>query len=69
MEAAPKERKEEKSGDEKGPEPTTVVKRHLSLPESQYEGDSVTDLRSGRCSARKEHETCFEGPECVAEGF
>lgn len=36
--------------------------------EIPYEG-GVVDLFSGRCSAREEHQICFEGSECVAEGF
>ena len=34
-----------------------------------FEGDSVAGLWSGPCRAREEHETCFEGPDCVEEGF
>ena len=34
-----------------------------------YEVDRVADLWSRRCRARQEHESCFEGHECVATGF
>lgn len=37
--------------------------------EISYEGHSVNALQSRRCRTTEEHKTCFEGTECVDDGF
>lgn len=46
-----------------------VVTGHLFGRRDFMRRDSVADLWSGPCRAREEHETCFEGCDCVEEGL
>lgn len=46
-----------------------VVTRHVFGRRDSTEGGSVADLWSKNCRAKEEHETYFEGRECVAAGF
>ena len=51
------------------PRPATIAMNTSLEGEILYEGDSIADLWVGLYRGKEEHETCFEGPYFVEEGF